>query len=53
MKYKDRKEQRRITERMAALLCPLKQYLDDDTRECVDIALRILQDTEIEGSRNE
>lgn len=49
MKFRNRKEQRKVTERMVALLEPIKYYLDEDTQECVKIALRILLDTGVES----
>ena len=53
MKYSSRKEQRNVTEQMVALLEPIKYYLNDYTRECVEIALRILMDTGVEGEDKE
>lgn len=49
MKFRDRKEQRRVTEQMVALLEPIKYYLNDYTRGCVEIALSILLDTGVES----
>ena len=48
MKFRDRKQQRHVNEQMAGLLTGLKNYVNDDTEECIRITLRILQETEIE-----
>jgi hypothetical protein len=53
MKFSSRKEQRKVTERMVALLEPIKYYLDEDTRECVAISLRILFDTGVESEKQD
>lgn len=53
-KFKDRKEQRKITETMNALLLPLLPYLTSDTTIIVRRALYLLGEIEIEpqGSEN-
>ena len=47
MKFKDKKQQRDVCETMVALLIPLKDKLNDKNRECVEITLRILSETEV------
>ena len=53
MKFKTRAEQRKVTETINAVIRPLMYYFDDNTRECFDIALRILNDTGIENKSEE
>lgn len=48
MKFKDRKEQRKVQETISALFISLSNYVNKDTRECMDKALQIIEDTEIE-----
>ena len=43
MKFKDNKECRHVVERMDGILLPLKQYLNEDSAECVNIGMRILR----------
>ena len=47
MKFKDREEQRRVTETMSALIMPLLPYLVDEVAERVQIGMRILFHTGI------
>ena len=51
--YKDRTEQRRITETMNALLLPLSHYLDSDTAIIVKRALYLLGEIKIEPQESE
>lgn len=53
MGYKDRREQRKVTEVMNALLLPLLPYLNDDTATIVKRALHILGETGIEPQESE
>ena len=48
MKFKDKLQSRQVNETMASLLCPMKNHLDDKTRQAVEITLRVLQETEVE-----
>lgn len=48
MTFKDRREQRKICETMSSLLSPLKNHCDKNTKECIEITLRILQELEVE-----
>lgn len=48
MGYKDRREQRKVTETMNALLSPLLPYLNSDTAIIVRRALYLLGKIEIE-----
>ena len=48
-KFKDRKEQREVTELMNALLRPMVYYLDTDTAIKVRRALYLLGEIEIES----
>ena len=48
MKFEDRKQQRHVNETMSDLLANLKKHADDNTKKCIAITLRILQETEIE-----
>ena len=52
MKFKDRKQQRDVCETMVALLIPLKDKLNNKNRECVEITLRILSETEVVDNGN-
>lgn len=52
-KFKDRKEQRKVTETMNALLLPLLQYLTSDTAIIVRRALLLLGEIEIEPQESE
>jgi hypothetical protein len=47
-KFKDRKEQREVTETMEALLLPMLNYLNTDTAIRVRRALYLLGEIEIE-----
>ena len=51
MKFKDRKEQRQVTETFTDLLMPMMKYLNEETKEQIEIGLRILNNTEIEGEQ--
>ena len=46
--YKDRTEQRRVTETMSSLLIPMLQHLNNDTAIIVKRALYLLGEIEIE-----
>lgn len=46
--YKDRTEQRRITETMNSLLAPMLYYLNNDTAIIVKRALYLLEEIKIE-----
>ena len=46
--YKDRKEQRKVTETMNSLLLPMLEYLNEDTQKVVRRALCLLSEIEIE-----
>ena len=52
-KFKDRKEQRKVTEIMNALLLPLLSYLNSDTAIIVKRALYLLGEIEIEPQESE
>lgn len=52
-KFKDRKEQRKITETMNALLLPLLPHLTSDTAIIVRRALYLLGEIEIESQESE
>lgn len=47
MTYKNRKEQRNVTETMSSLLLPLKNSCSENVCECIDITLRILAETDV------
>ena len=51
MKFKDRQEQRKVTETMNAVIRPLMYYLDKETKKRFEIGMRILNNTEIENER--
>ena len=51
--YKDRTEQRIVTETMNALLLPLSYYLDSDTAIIVKRALYLLGKIKIEPQESE
>ena len=48
MKYKDRKEQRKVCETINSLLSPLMPHLIEEDRKAVDTAIRILNSVGIE-----
>ena len=48
MKFKDRAEQRQVTETFTDLLMPMMKHLNEETKEQIVIGLRILRDTEVE-----
>lgn len=52
-KFKDRKEQRKITETMSALLLPMLPYLNSNTAIIVKRALYLLGEIEIELQKSE
>ena len=52
-KFKDRKEQRKVTETMNALLLPLLPHLTSDTAIIVRRALYLLGEIEIEPQERE
>lgn len=51
-KFKDRKEQREVTETMNALLLPMLYYLNNDTAIKVRRALYLLGEIEIESQKS-
>lgn len=53
MTYKDRKEQRNVNETMSSLLLSLKDFCNENVRDCIDITLRILAETDVRGEKNE
>ena len=53
MGYKDRREQRKVTETMNALLLPLLPYLNSDTAIIIKRALYLLGEIEIEPQERE
>lgn len=53
MKFKNRKEQRHVIELLDAILEPLKPYLNEDTKECITIAMRILREVGVESEDKE
>lgn len=52
-KYKDRKEQRQVTETMCKLLLPLLDHLDTNTAINVRRALYLLSKIDIESQESE
>lgn len=52
-KFKDRKEQRKVTETMNALLLPLLPHLTSDTAIIVKRAMYLLGEIEIEQQESE
>jgi len=52
-KFKDRKEQREVTEVMNALLLPMLNYLNADTVIKVRRALYLLGEIEVESQESE
>lgn len=52
-KFKNRKEQRQVTETMNALLCPMLDYLNVDTAIKVKRALYLLGEIDIESQESE
>ncbi len=49
MGYKDRREQRKVTETMDSLLLPMLSYLNSDTEIIVRRALYLLGEIEVES----
>lgn len=49
MYFKNRKQKRNVNEEMADLLIPLKRHCNEHIQNYIDITLRILSETEIEG----
>ena len=52
-KYKDRREQRKVTETMNALLLPMSYYLNSETAIVVKRALYLLGEIEVESQESE
>ena len=52
-KFKNRLEARKVNETMTGMLCPLKYYCDKETKNYIEVALRILQETEVEPQESE
>ena len=42
VKFRTRKEQRKVHETMVSLLSPLKQHCDEETQYSIEMTLRIL-----------
>ena len=53
MKYKNNKQRRQVSEFMDSLLLPIKEHLKEDKQELLEIALRIIRNTEIENKEVE
>lgn len=51
MKFATRKEQRKVTEIINAILLPLIPHLKEDEANAVQIAITILQEVEIESDK--
>lgn len=49
MKFKDRKQKLNVCETMASLLCPMKEHMNERTKESIEITLRMLSETEVEN----
>ena len=52
MKFETRKQKRRVSEFLTSLLLGIKPALTQANQEYVDIALRIISDTEIENEQD-
>lgn len=50
MKFKNREEQRKVKEMMAAFLLPMTEYCNDEIKECISITMQILQETPVEDT---
>lgn len=48
IKYENKKQRRQVSEFMDTLLLPLKNHLKEEEQEFLDIALRIIRNTDIE-----
>lgn len=48
VKYENKKQRRQVSEFMDNLLLPLKNHLKEEEREFLDIALRIIRNTDVE-----
>lgn len=53
MKFKNRKEQRLVSETLSDLLMGNYYHYNDETQKAIDIGLRILKDVEIEDDEEE
>lgn len=53
MGYKDRKEQRKVTETMNALLLPLLTYCNNDTANIIKRSLCLLEEIDIEPQESD
>ncbi len=53
MKYESTKQRRKVSEFMDSLLLPIREHLKEDKQELLDIALRIIRNTEIENKEVE
>lgn len=49
MKFIDRNQQRIVCETMDDLLAPMKKHCNKNTKEAIEITLRILAETEVEN----
>ena len=53
VKFRTRKEQRKVNETMVSLLAPLEQHCDEETQRCIELTLRILaNNVEVEEDSN-
>ena len=50
-RFKDRTEQRQVVETFTDMLMPMMKYLNEETKEKIEIGLRILSGMEIEGEQ--
>ena len=48
MEYESKKQRRQVSEFMCSLLLPLKTHLKEEEQELLDIALRIINNTDVE-----
>ena len=51
IKYESSNQQRDVTEFISAILIPLKSYVKPENREHIDVALRVLANTDIEEKK--
>ena len=52
MKYENNKQRRKVTEFMDSMLLPLKYHLKEEEQELLDVALRIIRNTEVEREKD-
>ena len=53
IKYESRKQKREVTEFLCSILLPLKDYVKPENKESIEVAIRVLLNTDIEGDKNE